>query len=114
MGRTIIEKFEANAEDCGFAIILLTADDLGQSIQEQKQGEKPKNRARQNVVFEMGYFMGRLTRKRVFTLLDKDVDKPGDLEGLVYVTTKNEYEWKVRLGRELRNCGYNLDMNKIL
>ena len=113
-GRTIIEKFEDNAEDCGFAIILLTADDIGQSKKEKEQGGEPRNRARQNVVFEMGYFMGRLTRKRVFVLLDKDVDKPGNLDGLVYVSTTDDYSWKVRLVKELQNCGYVVDMNKIL
>lgn len=112
-GRTIIEKFETNAEDCGFAVILLTADDLGQSKREKENGDEPKNRARQNVVFEMGYFMGRLTRKHVFVLLDKDVEKPGDLDGLVYVTTADN-NWIVRLGKELKNCGYNIDMNKII
>lgn len=112
-GRTIIEKFEANAEDCGFAIILLTADDLGQSKREKEQGDQPKNRARQNVVFEMGYFMGRLTRKHVFVLLDEGVEKPGDLDGLVYVSSSDDY-WVVRLGKELKNCGYNVDMNKLI
>ena len=112
-GRTIIEKFEANAEDCGCAIILLTADDLGQSKREKEQGVQPNNRARQNVVFEMGYFMGRLTRKHVFVLLDEGVEKPGDLDGLVYVSSSNDY-WVVRLGKELKNCGYNVDMNKLI
>lgn len=112
-GRTIIEKFEANAEDCGFAIILLTADDLGQSKREKEQGAQPNNRARQNVVFEMGYFMGRLTRKHVFVLLDEGVEKPGDLDGLVYVSSSNDY-WTVRLVKELKNCGYNVDMNKLI
>lgn len=113
-GRTIIEKFEANVEDCRFAVILLTADDLGQSKAEKEQGIEPRMRARQNVVFEMGYFMGRLTRKRVVVLLDQGVDKPGDLDGLVYVPTLDEYGWKIRLVKELNNCGYKVDANKII
>lgn len=113
-GRTIIEKFEDNAEDCKFAVILLTADDLGQSKAERGRGDEPKSRARQNVVFEMGYFMGRLTRKCVFVLLDHGVDKPGDIDGLVYVSTSDEYGWKLRLVKELNNCGYKVDANKIL
>lgn len=113
-GRTIIEKFEANVEDCRFAVILLTADDLGQSKAEKEQGIEPRMRARQNVVFEMGYFMGRLTRKRVVVLLDQGVDKPGNLDGLVYVPTLDEYGWKLRLVKELNNCGYKVDANKII
>lgn len=113
-GRTIIEKFEVNAEDCKFAVILLTADDLGQSTEEKEKGEEPRARARQNVVFEMGYFMGRLGRPRVVVLLDRGVDKPGDLDGLVYVPTADDFEWKARLVKELKNCGYKVDANKII
>lgn len=113
-GRTIIEKFEANAEDCRFAVILLTADDYGQSKEERNEEEEPKLRARQNVVFEMGYFMGRLGRSRVVALLDNGVEKPGDIDGFVYVSTVDEYGWKLRLVKELNNCGYNVDANKII
>lgn len=113
-GRTIIEKFEANAEDCRFAVILLTADDLGQSKEEKEQGVESRMRARQNVVFEMGYFMGRLGRSRVVVLLDQGVEKPGDLDGLVYVPTEDDATWKFRLVKELKNCGYKADANNII
>lgn len=113
-GRTIIEKFEANAEDCRFAVILLTADDYGQSKEERTAANEPKLRARQNVVFEMGYFMGRLGRARVVVLLDNGVEKPGDIDGFVYVPTADEYGWKMRLAKELINCGYKVDLYKII
>lgn len=67
---------------------MLTADDLGISkkdIDKAKTGNKepiPSKRARQNVVFEMGYFMGKLDRAHVFLLLENDVEKPGDLDGI--------------------------------
>lgn len=61
-GMTIIEKFEQHSNDVNFAIILLTADDFGNV----KTEENTKPRARQNVIFEMGYFYAKLGRKNVF------------------------------------------------
>lgn len=110
-GKTIIEKFESNAETCGFAIILLTADDWGYTKEENDASKRP--RARQNVVFEMGFFMGKLGRDRVFLLLDKGVDKPGDLDGIVYNSTDDEI-WKMKLVKELKSSGYSVDANKII
>jgi len=67
-GQTIIEKFMSNS-NVGFAIILLSADDIGYS---KKDGEKSaKERARQNVVFELGFFTAKLGRKRVIALVEK-------------------------------------------
>lgn len=110
-GKTIIEKFESNAETCGFAIILLTADDWGYTKEENDASKRP--RARQNVVFEMGFFMGKLGRDRVFLLLDNGVEKPGDLDGIIYNSTNDEM-WKIKLVKELKSSGYNVDANKIL
>lgn len=61
-GRTIIEKFETYA-DVGFAVVLFTGDDKGGPINAADTDRSP--RARQNVVFEFGYFIGRLGRNRV-------------------------------------------------
>jgi predicted nucleotide-binding protein len=58
-GRTIIEKVEMHS-DVGFAVVLLTPDDEG-----GKRGNSTRPRARQNVVLELGYFIGRLGRDRV-------------------------------------------------
>lgn len=65
-GRTIIEKFEDHAAEAGFAVVLLTADDEGGPVGGQQQP-----RARQNVVLELGFFMGALSRGRVVALLDR-------------------------------------------
>ena len=102
-GRTIIEKFEANSADVNFAIVLLTADDEGKAKKETDY----KERARQNVIFEMGYFVGLLSRSQVFMLLDEGVEKPSDLDGIVY-TSLNE-DWKTKLFKELQACGYKVD-----
>lgn len=103
-GRTIIEKFEKNSSDVNFAIILLTADDEGKA----KIETDFKTRARQNVVFEMGYFIGKLGREKVFLLLENGVDKPGDLDGIVYIPIDNEDGWKLKLVRELKAAGYSV------
>lgn len=103
-GRTIIEKFEENSSDVDFAIILLTADDEGRAKRETDY----KTRARQNVVFEMGYFIGKLGRKKVFLLLENGVDKPGDIDGIVYIPIDDADGWKLKLVRELKVAGYNV------
>jgi predicted nucleotide-binding protein len=108
-GRTIIEKFEKNSSDANFAIILLTADDEGKSIKESDF----KARARQNVVFEMGYFIGKLGRDKVFLLLEHGVDKPGDLDGIIYVPIDNSDGWKLKLVKELKLAGYNVSADNL-
>jgi len=109
-GRTIIEKFEENSSEVGFAVILLTADDDGKAKKETSY----KSRARQNVVFEMGYFVGRLGRNRVFLLLAEGVEKPGDLDGIVYTPIDVHDGWKLKLVKELKACGYNVSADKLM
>ena len=104
--RTIIEKFESYAKDVNFAVIILTADD-------KVEGEDGF-RARQNVVFEMGFFMGALGRKNVLCLLQENVEKPGDIDGVVYVPLDKAGHWRFSLVQELQACGYNVDANKLL
>lgn len=105
-GQTIIEKFENNAKETNFAVILMTADD--------KVGENEEFRARQNVIFEMGYFMGKLGRSHVMCLLQNDVEKPGDIDGVVYTPLDPSGVWKFSLVKELKECGYKVDANKIM
>lgn len=80
-GRTIIEKFEKAASVPGFALVLPTADDLGRS----QSDDVDRPRARQNVVFELGFFFGLLGRERTAVLYDSGVELPGDISGLVYI-----------------------------
>lgn len=105
-GRTIIEKFE-NYSDVGGAICLFTADDYGRA----KSDKTDKTRARQNVVLETGYFMGKLGRDHVVILADKGIEMPSDLSGVVYTDTAN---WQFDLLKELSATGYNVDLNKLL
>lgn len=108
-GKTIIEKFEEHSE-VAFAIVLLTDDDLGKS----KMEDNLNNRARQNVILELGYFIGKLTRKKVCPLYTPGVELPSDLLGLLYIEIDTEENWKFKLAKEIKASGINVDVNKIL
>lgn len=108
-GRTIIEKFERHAQ-VGFAVALLTPDDVGE-LQDKRNDLKP--RARQNVVFELGYFLGRLGRERVCALIKGNVEPPSDYDGVVYISL-DDRGWKMDLIRELKNVGFDVDANRAL
>jgi len=108
-GKTIIEKFE-NHSDVGFAIILMTDDDFGKA-----KGEENLNpRTRQNVILEMGYFIGKLGRERVCPLYVKGVELPSDLYGLLYTEVDASENWKIKMAKELKAAGYDIDVNKII
>lgn len=108
-GLTIIEKFERHSH-VSFAIILLTADDLGRV----KTSQEDKFRGRQNVILEMGYFIGKLGRPKVFILYEAEVELPSDLHGIVYTLIDDSGGWKMDLARELIASGYAVDANKLL
>lgn len=107
-GDTIIEKIERYS-DVGFAIVLYTPCDEGHSKGETIQ----KNRARQNVVFEHGYLIGKLGRSRVCALVKGEVETPGDISGVVYVTMDNAGAWRYTLVDEMNAVGFNLNKNSI-
>ncbi|MBO6254892.1 MAG: nucleotide-binding protein, partial [Bacteroidaceae bacterium] len=109
-GRTIIEKFEEES-DVGFAVVLFSdKDDMGAEVGSLEY----KPRARQNVILELGYFIGKLGRKHVCVLKKGDVEVPSDILGVVYKTYKSDDDgWKYSLCKELNLAGYNVDFNKI-
>jgi len=109
-GKTIIGKLEKLADRVGYAIILYTPYDEGR----EKGSENSKPRARQNVVFEHGLFMGKLGSERVCVLRKGEVEKPSDDQGILYIEVKDgSNEWKHEVAKELKNAGYDVDLNKI-
>ncbi len=108
-GSTIIEKIEEHT-DVGYAVVLYTPDDVGNTVKEAESGNL-KGRARQNVIFEHGYLFAKIGRDRVATVVSGDVELPSDISGVVY---QSEKEWKLGLAKELRKAGYQFDMEKIL
>lgn len=107
--KTVIEKIETFS-NVGFGIVLYTPCDIG-----GKNEENPnyKNRARQNVVFEHGFLIGKIGRENVCALIKGEVEIPNDISGVVYVKMDNEDAWHLKVARELRNSGYEIDMNKL-
>jgi len=103
-GKTIIEKIE-KYDNVGAAICIFSPDDIGKGKKENDE----RDRARQNVVLETGYFMGKLGRNRVIILSNGDLEFPSDLQGIVYTGD----EWKYKMLKELREMGYTIDLNKL-
>lgn len=104
-GAVLIEKLENNAAKTGFAVVLMTADDTGKSNKE----EEYKPRARQNVVFELGYFIAALGRSRVAVLKEPGLEEPGDVTGLVYTPLDSAGAWKLALAKEISEAGLEVN-----
>jgi predicted nucleotide-binding protein len=109
-GRTLIEKFEHNSA-VGFAIVLLTPDDVGHP---RNKPDEARPRARQNVIFELGYFLGKISRSKVCALHKEDVEILSDYHGVVYIPLDVNGAWRLLLAKEIREAGIDFDMNKAL
>lgn len=108
-GRTIIEKIEQHT-DVGFAVVLYTPDDVGNS---KGKVENLQLRARQNVVFEHGFLIGKLGRDRVVALVDGALELPNDISGVVYIKMDAAEAWQLQLAKEMKQAGFDIDMNKL-
>jgi len=106
-GRTLIEKFEHYGGRASIAVVILTPDDEGAPA-----GGFAHPRARQNVVFEFGYFAGSLTRSRVVALVKGGIEIPSDLSGVVYIDM-DKTDWQRELSRELNEMGLETDLSKV-
>ncbi|MFA5060107.1 MAG: nucleotide-binding protein [Candidatus Omnitrophota bacterium] len=110
-GRTIIEKI-SDYSDVGFAVVLLTGDDVGRINDAKCENLLP--RARQNVVLELGYFLGRIGRQRVCALYQKGVEIPSDYSGVLFIPLDESGAWRVQLAKEIKATGIDLDMNSAI
>lgn len=104
-GRTIIEKFEQHSS-VGYAVVLMTPDDAT----EHPEDGVSERRARQNVVFELGFFVGALERGRVCVIVRGNVDKPSNYWGVEYIPWDDAGGWKLKLLKELKAA--NLAVNE--
>lgn len=109
-GRTIIEKLEHYGK-VSFAVVLLTPDDEGR-LAGSADGLKP--RARQNVLLELGFFVGKLGRENVCALCKPPIDVPSDWDGVVWVQMDDHDGWKIKLAKELKAAGFAVDPNALL
>lgn len=106
-GKTIIEKFESSSEDIGYAVVLLTPDDMGYS---KNKPEEIRPRARQNVILELGYFVAKLGRSKVCALYKGDVEIPSDYHGVLYLQLDSN--WRILLAQEIKQVIKDIDLNK--
>jgi CAP12/Pycsar effector protein, TIR domain len=111
-GRTIIEKFDDYAS-VGFAIVLLSADDVVRVTGEE---HADSYRARQNVIFELGFFLGRLGREKVAAIFrpHENFEMPSDYSGVLFVPYEADGSWRFKLAKELKECGFKLNLEAIL
>jgi predicted nucleotide-binding protein len=107
-GRTIIEKFEDHA-GVAFAVILLTPDDVGAPA---KSPKRLRSRARQNVILELGFFMGKIGRPRVCALYTDRVEIPSDYKGVLFILLDPKGGWQLKLAKEIRHAGIDIDLNR--
>ena len=91
-----------------FSVVLYTGCDEGKF----KEESDLRPRARQNVVFEHGYMVGKLGRDKVVALTEAGVEQPGDLAGVVYISL-SEKDWERRMFKELKAGGLQIDWSKI-
>ena len=110
-GRTIIEKFETYSDDVAFAVVLLTPDDVGAAA---LTPDRLVGRARQNVILELGYFMGRLGRTRVCALHRGVIELPSDYQGILYVSMDRGGAWRTKLAQELVQAKLSIDLNALV
>jgi len=125
-GRTIIEKLEEETMDIGFAFVILTPDDWGGTkddflsvldgmtrgytdIEDAFHDKELQYRARQNVILELGYFVGKIGRNRVCCLYKGDVELPSDIHGVLFTKfDKSVDECYKEILKELKAAGYEI------
>lgn len=111
MGMTIIEKIEKYT-DVAFAVVLYTECDLGRA--KEKNEADNRYRARQNVVFEHGYLIGKLGRGHVCAFVKGNVETPGDISGVVYTSMDDAGAWKMTLAKNMGAVGLEADIHKMI
>ena len=107
---TVIDSLEKYADDTGFAIALLTPDDVG--ALKDEAGRQLNPRARQNVIFELGYFIGKLNPNQVCLLYKEGVELPSGIRDVAYVPMDGADAWKLKLSQEMQNAGLPIDMSR--
>jgi len=107
-GKTLIESLETY-KDVKYAIVLLTPDDLGK----EKDKDVLKTRARQNVIFELGLFIGWLKRENVCAINNEVDELPSDYLGIRYVQFDEKGAWKIQLAKALERAGFKIDIKNL-
>jgi len=97
---TIIEKFENYAQECKYAIAVFTPDD------EVTFEKKTYLQTRPNVIYEIGWFCGRLGRSQVMLLLKEGTSIFSNFDGIIQKRFINNITEKImEIRRDLVNSG---------
>jgi predicted nucleotide-binding protein len=111
--KALVQHFEDQAREPGYAVILLTADDVGAPRMDSDREPYFSPRARQAVVFEMGVLVATLTPEHMCVLYEDGVELPCDLDGVAYVRLDLANTWKYKLLLKLRGAGFDYDLNRL-
>ena len=103
-GRTVVEKLIEEGEDANYAIALLSPDDI------LIDGG---TRARQNVILEVGYFIGKIGKERVRLIVKGNIEIPSDLHGVLYEKYNTAGTWKLKLLKEMQAVGIYVDLQEV-
>lgn len=108
-GDTVIEKFEKYADMAAFAAILLSPDDEGGLLGQNSL----RPRARQNVILELGFFIGKLGRSKVmlFRPQSSDFETPSDISGYCFIPYDEDEKWKLIAAKNISSLGYNISID---
>ena len=109
-GRTIHQKF-LDHSTVVYAVVLFTPDDVGGPADESAS---MRPRPRQNVVYELGFFSAKLGHRNVCVLYSDGVEIPSDLSGVIYIPFDNSGAWNLRLAKEMKGAGIEIDMNQVI
>lgn len=105
-GKTIIENLEKYS-DVFYAVVILTPDDC---VYTTNSPDKFNYRARQNVILELGYFMGCLGRYKVCAIYKEGVETPSDIQGVINILMDPAGGWKIKLAKEMKHAGLPIDL----
>lgn len=108
-GRTLMDVLE-NHTKVSFAVVLVTPDDVGRLKSENEE----KLRARQNVIFELGYAIGKLGREKVSVLYKEDIEFPSDYAAVLRIPLDSKNDWKLTLAREIKSSGLHVDFSRVV
>jgi predicted nucleotide-binding protein len=104
---TIFEKIMDKAKQVSYAIVLLSPDDIVQNA----DGEN-KKRARQNVILELGLFIGQIGAENVCLARKGNVEIPSDISGVLYVSMDDD-GWKLALAQKLKHANFDIDIQSL-
>ena len=107
-GRNLLDKLTEEIERSNFVIVIMTGDDKGRLASDEEES----SRARQNVIFELGFCIAKLGKERVVILREKGVEIPSDCAGVVYISLQSD--WKIGLVKELKEANIHVDFNRTL